>query len=58
MFIAFISKVSLEKSFTDYKPISLCNIAYKMISKIIAMFLKDTLSKYIAPQQFGFLKNC
>ena len=32
-------------------------LVYKLISKIVALFLKPYLDKFISPQQFGFLKN-
>lgn len=56
-FIALIPKSSWLSSFQDYWPIYLCNITYKMISKIIVTCLKEMLSTYISPKQFDFLKN-
>lgn len=35
-FIYLISKVSKAKHFMDYRPISLCNIVFKMVSKIFS----------------------
>ena len=57
-FITPIANVSGPIYFKDYRPISLCNTVNKIISKIIANRLKVTLSKHIASEQFGFLKNC
>lgn len=54
-FIALIPKSDSPSSFDDFRPISLCNVLYKIISKIIANRLKPILSKHIAPQQFSFL---
>eukprot|EP00253_Pinus_taeda_P025948 PITA_25948 len=54
-FIALIPKSDIPSSFNDYKPISLCNCLYKIISKIIANRLRRILSRHIAPQQFAFL---
>jgi len=56
-FIPLIPKTDSPSSFDDYHPISLCNCLYKIISKIIANWLRPILSKHIAPQKFAFLEN-
>jgi len=56
-FIALIPKSDSPSSFDDYRPISLCNYLYKIISKIIANRLCPILSQHIAPQQFPFLEH-
>ena len=56
-FIALIPKKDLPVSFAHFHPISLCNLVYKLISKVVALRLKPFLDKYISPQQFGILKN-
>jgi hypothetical protein len=43
--LALIPKVNKPVTFGDFKPISLCNIVYKVISKIIANQIKPILSK-------------
>ena len=55
--IALIPKKSEACSLGDYRPISCCNIIYKLISKIIANRLKPILSKCVSPNQAAFLKG-
>jgi hypothetical protein len=57
-FIALIPKLNKPLGFGDYKPISLCNLIYKIISKVIANRIKSFLSRALSPEQFGFLEWC
>lgn len=54
IFIALIAKKNTP-SFVDYIPISIYNMLYKIISKLIATRIKRSLSKHITLEQFGFL---
>jgi hypothetical protein len=56
-FLALIPKVDKPASFGDFRPISLCNLAYKVIAKLIGIRLKPILSKSLSIEQFGFLKG-
>jgi hypothetical protein len=56
-FLALIPKVSKSGSFDDFRPISLCNLIYKLISKILANRIKPILSKCLSSEQLGFLKG-
>lgn len=44
-------------NFNEYKPISLCNLCYKLITKIIAERISPILGKAVSREQFSFLPN-
>lgn len=56
-FIALIPKSDNPSSYNDFRPISLCNCLYKIISKIIANHICPILSAHISSKQFAFLKD-
>lgn len=56
-FLALILKSSNPISFDEYRPISLCNVIYKISSKIIANRMRGVLSNSIAAEKCGFLKG-
>eukprot|EP00253_Pinus_taeda_P035967 PITA_35967 len=54
-FLALIPMEKGENSFNRFHPISLCNIGYKAITKVIAHRLKNILPKIILEKQEGFI---
>jgi hypothetical protein len=56
-FLALIPKEDNPTTFEKFRPISLCNCIYKIISKVIARRLKSVLSNQISGEQFGFLEG-
>jgi hypothetical protein len=41
----------------QFRPISLTNFNYRIVSKILATRLKPFLNKIVSPNQFAFLKG-
>lgn len=55
--LALIPKKDIAKEMKDYRPISCCNVIYKVISKILANRLKSLLPKFIATNQSAYVKD-
>lgn len=56
-FITLIPKNMGANSFNDFRPISLSNVIYKVISKILANRLKPRLEKIVSPNQTAFMEG-
>jgi len=55
--LALISKKHEVSGMKDYRPISCCNVLYKIVSKLMANRLKEILPASIAPNQSAFIKD-
>ena len=56
-FLTLIPKIKNPISVSDYRPICLCNLLYKIFSKVLANHLKKILPNIIFEQQSAFTKN-
>lgn len=55
--ITLIPKVEAVSKLKDFRPLSLCNASYKVITKIIALRLRGIIEQLVSPSQCSFIPN-
>ena len=56
-YIVLIPKSAKPRKVTEYRPISLCNVTYRLVAKAITNRLKQILNQIISPVQSAFVPN-
>jgi len=56
-FLTLVPKEGQAHRLEQYKPIALCNVVYKLLTKVIARRLKPLLPAIIPPEQSGYVEG-
>lgn len=56
-YITLILKVHNPRKVTEFRLISLCNVIYRIVAKMLANILKQILNDIISPTQRAFIPN-
>ena len=56
-FVTLMPKIPSASSLTDYRPISCCNVLYKIITKVLSNRLKTVIGKLVSEHQSAFIKG-
>lgn len=54
-FLCVLPKVAKPKRVMQFRPIGLCNLTYKLITKIIVNRIKHLLPSLVSPNQSSFV---
>ena len=55
--ITLVPKIKNPTKIIDFRPISMCNVVYKLISKVLANCLKIILPQIVSENQSAFLSG-
>lgn len=55
--ISLIPKMEVATLIKEFRTISLCNVVYKVVTKILANKLKDIMNELVAPNQCSFVQG-